>query len=100
MTFNPDIVYMKSLFAQVVRDGDSAVIWHSLFGYPKVVPAETLEFLESFSVSRMACSQLSDELTSENQEAIEELLRCYFLVPEDFDDRAFLKERMREREAM
>jgi len=98
MALNPSVAYVRSSFVQVVRDGDSAVIWHSLFGYPKVVPAETLEFLESFSMPKTICSQLGDELVDEDKEAIEELLRCYFLVPEDFDDRAFLGERMRERE--
>ena len=99
MAFKLDVVYMKSPFVQVVRNGDFAVIWHSLFGYPKVVPAETLEFLESFSEPTTIHSILGDELTDEDQEAIEELLRCYFLVPENFDDRAFLEARMREREA-
>jgi len=99
MAFDLEKRYKKSPFVKIVQDGDFAVIWHSLFGYPKIVPVETLEFLESFSVSRTIRSQLGDELTSEDQEAIEELLRCYFLVPEEFDDRAFLEEKMRTREA-
>ena len=98
MAFNFNVVYMKSSFVQAVRDGDSVVIWHSLFGYPKVVPIETLEFIESFSEPTTIRSRLGDKLIKEDREAIEELLRCYFLVPEDFDDRAFLEERMRERE--
>lgn len=99
MAFNLNTTYVKSRFAQVVQENGSAVIWHSLFGYPKVVPIETLEFLGSFSEPATIRSRLGDELTDEDQEAIEELLRCYFLVPEDFDDRAFLEEKMREREA-
>jgi uncharacterized protein len=98
MALDLNIAYVKSPFVQVVQNGDSAVIWHSLFGYPKIVPVETLEFLESFSTPKTICSQLGDELTSEDQEAIEELLRSYFLVPEDFDERAFLEERMQDRE--
>ena len=86
MAFKLDVVYMKSPFVQVVRNGDSAVIWHSLFGYPKVVPAETLEFLDSFSESASIRSRFGDELTDEDREAIGELLRCYFLVPKDFED--------------
>jgi sulfatase maturation enzyme AslB (radical SAM superfamily) len=99
MVLNLNVAYVKSLFVQVVQNSDFAVIWHSLFGYPKIISVETLEFIEFFSVSRTMCSQFDDELTSEDQEAIEELLRCYFLVPEDFDDRAFLKGKMRTREA-
>lgn len=99
MALNLNTAYVKSPFMQVVRDGDSAVIWHSLFGYPKVVSVETLEFLESFSESTTIYSQLGDELNDGEQEMIEELLRCYFLVPEGFSDRMFLEEKMREREA-
>ena len=98
MVFNFNITYLKSPFVQVVRDGDSAVIWHSLFGHPKVVSVETLEFLELFSEPTTILSRIGDELTDEDRGAIEELLRSYFLVPEDFNDRAFLRERMRERE--
>ena len=98
MALNPTASYMKSPFVQVVQNGDSTVIWHSLFGYPRVVPIETLDFLESFSEPTTISSRLGDKLTEEDQEAIEELLRCYFLVPENFDDRVFLEEKMRERE--
>jgi uncharacterized protein len=96
MALNPNVVYTKSPFVQAVRDGDSAVIWHSLFGYPKVIPLETLEFLESFSEPATIRSRVGNELTDEDQGAIEEFLQCYFLVPENFDDRAFLEERMRD----
>lgn len=99
MALNPDTTYVKSPFMQVVQNGDSAVIWHSLFGYPKVIPVETLEFLDSFSTPKTIRSQFDDGLTSENQKAIEELLRCYFLVPKDFDDRAFLEEKIQTCEA-
>lgn len=98
MAFELDVRYKKSSFVQVVQEGDSAVLWHSLFGYPKIVSAETLEFIERFSDPKPIRSQLGDELVDDDREAIEELLRCYFLVPEDFNDRTFLEEKMRERE--
>ena len=99
MALNFSTAYVKSPFVQVVRDGDSVLIWHSLFGYPKVVSVETLEFFESFSEPVTIRSLFGDELTHEDREAIEELIRCYILVLEDFNDRAFLEEKMREREA-
>ncbi len=98
MKFDPNDIYVKSSFLQVVRDNDFAVIWHSLFGYPKIVSIETLKFLESFSIQKTICSQLDNELISENKEEIEELLQCYFLVPKNFDDRTFLEEKMQKRE--
>lgn len=99
MAFDLDKYYKKSPFVQVVRDGEYAVIWHSLFGYPKIVSVETLEFLHSFSELTTIHSKLGDQINDEDQKMLEELLRCYFLVPSDFDDRAFLEEKMREREA-
>ncbi len=91
MTLCLNVAYRMSPFVQVVRDGGFAVIWHSLFGCPKVVPVETLEFLKSFSEPTTIGSRLGVELTEEDNAAIEELLRCYLLVPENFDDRAFLE---------
>lgn len=99
MALNSNTAYVKSSFMQVVRDGDSAVIWHSLFGYPKIVSIETLEFIESFSEPKTILSQFGDEPNDEDREMIEELIRCYFLVQENFNDRVFLEEKMREREA-
>lgn len=78
MAFNPNVAYTKSSFVRVVRDGDSAVIWHSLFGYPKVVPVETLEFLESFSEPTTIRSRIGDELTEEDREAIVVSLFYFF----------------------
>lgn len=95
---NLSITYKKSPFVQVVRDGDSAVIWHSLFGYPKIVPVETLEFLETFVEPAAIGSCLGEELSDEDRKVVEELIRCYFLVPKGFDDRAFLEGEMRRRE--
>lgn len=34
-------------FLQSVRRGGQAIIWHSIFGNPKIVPESTLSFLES-----------------------------------------------------
>ena len=99
MALNLHRQYKKSPFVQVVREGDSAVIWHSLFGYPKIVSVETLEFLDGFSTPKLIRDGLDDELTDDDRKAIEDLLCFYFLVPVDFNDRVFLEERMREREA-
>ena len=98
MELNSSIAYVKSPFMQVIRGSDSVIIWHSLFGYPKIISIETFEFIESFSEPTIICSQPDNELTNEDWDAIKELLQCYFFVPENFDDRAFLKKKMMERE--
>lgn len=98
MALNFDIAYIKSPFMQVIRNGDSAVVWHSLFGYPRILPIETLDFLGLFLEPTTIRSWVGNELTDEDREAIEEFLRCRLLIPEDFDDRVFLEKQMRERE--
>ncbi|MBI1952428.1 radical SAM protein [Candidatus Saccharibacteria bacterium] len=92
-------LFIKSRFLQFVQEGDSAVIWHSLFGYPMIVSTETLGFLSSFSEPAPIEDRFDDEMTFEDEQAVEELKRCFFLVPDDFDERAYLEEQMRKREA-
>ena len=41
-------VLIKSQFIQIVKGKDKAIIWHSLFGNPKIVSKETLDFLDLF----------------------------------------------------
>jgi len=94
MRLNLDTFYVKSPHMQVVQKGDNAVIWHSLFGYPKVISVETLNFLNSFSEATKISSRLSNDLSKESKKVPHELFRCHFLVPVNFDDRAFLERRM------
>ncbi|HVX58108.1 MAG TPA: radical SAM protein [Candidatus Saccharimonadales bacterium] len=88
----------KSEFVQVVQEGESAIIWHSLFGHPKVVTTDVVEFLDGFSEPSTLREQLG-EVSADEAEALSELVEGFFLVPPDFSDRAFLEARMREREA-
>jgi uncharacterized protein len=91
-------IFLKSLFVQSIVDGSFAVIWHSLFGHPKIISIETLEFLDSFTAPRKL-ELTSGEASIEDQEAMAELVAGYFLVPQGFDDRAFLGQEMQGREA-
>lgn len=101
MNFDFDRVCVKSPFLQVVQNGDRAVIWHSLFGYPNIVTGETLRFLDLFRTPQTLCSQMrkGEEFDEEELQVIEELFRRSFLVSPGVDERAILKERMRAREA-
>lgn len=98
MQIDRELTLTKSRFVQAVADGDTTVIWHSLFGNPKVVSRETLEFLDEFRVPKALCDALDEEADDSQMEAIRELLDAFFLVPQGFDERAFLAEKMRERE--
>ncbi len=97
-TLNLDTTYVKSSFIQIVRDKNSAVIWHSLYSYPKIVSVETLDFLELFSKPVLIRNIFGNELIKDDLSAVEELVKCYFIVPQDFNEREFLEKKMRERE--
>ena len=84
---------------QVIQDDDKAVIWHSLFGYPKVVSSETLFFLNAFTKSKKLHSVLDEyEFNDRDMSVINELVDGYYLISDSFDERAFLAKRMKARE--
>jgi sulfatase maturation enzyme AslB (radical SAM superfamily) len=74
------------------------VIWHASFGNPKVISRETMEFIDEFREPKTLCDLLDDEADENQVEPIQELLNGFFLIPQGFDERAFLAEKMRERE--
>ena len=92
-----DLALQKSQFIQVLQDGGHAIIWHSLFGRPRVVTDDTLRFLEMFSQPR-SLSSLRDEydVTEGVTAVVSDLQQNSFLVPNGFDERAFLAQQMQE----
>ena len=88
-------VLIKSQFIQIVKGKDKAIIWHSLFGNPKIVSKETLDFLDLFSKPHQLCSVLEKYYFEENvEESIQDLIENYYLVQKDFDEREFLAKHM------
>ena len=74
-------VLIKSQFIQIVKGKDKAIIWHSLFGNPKIVSKETLDFLDLFSKPHQLCSVLEKYYFEENvEESIQDLIENYYLV--------------------
>lgn len=90
--------FRKSEFVQAVMRDESVVIWHSLFGHPLVVSAETFEFLGLFTSPRTLDSIKEEyELDEEASKVISDLRERFFLVPEDLDERTLLESEMRKR---
>jgi sulfatase maturation enzyme AslB (radical SAM superfamily) len=87
---NTDQKLVKSCYLQTCRGENSAVIWHSLYGNPKIVSLETLQFIEGMSEG-MSIAALGSEMTEEDRCALDELRRCYFVVSPDFDEREYLR---------
>lgn len=91
-------VFEKSPFAQIVRDGNgSAVLWHSLFGRPKIVSLETVDFLNQFIPAKSIEEVCEGGIGEENNTALKELLDCGYLVPQGYNEREFLAQKMQER---
>lgn len=99
MLITKDEVLIKSQFVQIVKVKDKAIIWHSLFGNPKVISKETLDFLDYFSQPIKPSSVLSDyDFEKNDEESIQDLITNYYLVRKDFNEREFLAKHMKERE--
>jgi len=99
MLVTKDEVLIKSQFVRAVRDKDKAVIWHSLFGNPKIVSEETMVLLDFFSNPHSLSSFLIEYDVGENgEEVIQDLIASHHLIPKDFDERKFLTKHTQERE--
>lgn len=98
MPINRNLAYKVSSFMQIVRDGDLMVIWHSLFGNPKIVSVMTINFIEQFRQPTAFNAVIGDDATQEDIDSISDLVESYFLIPEGFDEREFLGAHMRNRE--
>lgn len=99
MKIDKQATFIRSRFTQVVQEGDQAIIWHSLFGNPKIVSRETLEFLDHFEAPQSLGVISGDgDIDSGQWSAVQELIDGYYLIPKGFDERAFLAEGMRKRE--
>lgn len=96
--FDLDKILVKSKFLQIVQNTNTAVIWHSLFGFPQIVSNETIEFINGFLEPITVRSKLGDKPTAEEMDVVNNILNCYFLIPKNFDEREYLTEIIEERE--
>lgn len=81
----------KSDYIQMVSYSEQIVIWHSLFGRPKVVTKGVLEVLDVFLLP-MTLEQFFEDYEMEESERIiiQQFANDFFLVPVDFDERNLL----------
>ena len=91
MSITKDETLTKSQFIQIIKGRDNTIIWHSLFGNPKIVSTEILTFLEIFSHPRQLSSVLEEyDCDENNKKAIQDLIASYHLIPKNFNEREFL----------
>lgn len=73
------------------------MIWHSLFGYPQIVTTPTLKFLNEFSNPKNL-QKVIINYDPKSYAYVDDLVRWYFLVPKNFDERAWLAKKMQKQE--
>jgi uncharacterized protein len=90
---------VKSGFIQIIKDNEDIIIWHSLFGSPKVISLEAQDFLNLFTSPRTLNSIYEEyELEVADEDFIKEMIAAYYLIPEGFDERNLLAEKIKSRE--
>jgi len=98
MIANHDQLLIKSSFLQKVGKDNEHIIWHSLFGYPKIITRTTLRLINLFKKPRSINSALSEYEIKDGINSLQQLVSCYCLIPVEFDERALLEEKRKERE--
>lgn len=89
--------YRKSPHLQCVDNGSNAIIWHSLFGFPRIVPRSVVSFLTNFETPQ-SLHDYWNKATDSAKQGIEDLVTCHFLSPTELDERQLLAQAMHERE--
>ncbi len=84
---------VKSSYLQYVQHEESLIVWHSLFGNPKIIGIETWEFINSFVEPATVLDVFDAEDATEQQGVIQELVEAHFLIKPGMDERKLLRER-------
>lgn len=96
MHINKEIPLIRSGFVQIIKCDDRAIIWHSLFGKPKIISGEVQKLLEIFVVPKTLDSFYDEYELSRNEKVyLEELITDHYLIPEGFNERIFLAKKMK-----
>jgi len=94
MSIDKERPLIKSKFIQMIHDRDRIIIWHSLFGEPKIISRGMQEFLGFFTAFRTLRSVYNDyDLSRADKKHIEKMIASHYLVPRGFDERSILIER-------
>ncbi len=98
-TLDKEVLLCKSHFIQTIRGEEGYVIWHSLFGNPRIVSEEVLEFLNLFGTPHTLNNVIDADNTDDVQMTIiKDLISDNYLVSQGLDERRFLAKKMAERE--
>src|SRR3989344_4526787 len=78
----------------VIPDGESgmAMVYHTLYGNPRIVNRERLQFLELFK-QPITVAEVVQQCEGEPEDVVNEFIAIYFLVQPDFDEKEWLREK-------
>lgn len=94
MNINKTVSLVKSSFVQTIKKGKDVIIWHSLFGFPKIISLEAQKFLDLFTTPKtLQFLNREYELSVADKRFIKEMMVAYYLIPKDFDERNFLEKK-------
>mgnify|MGYP000855953757 CR=1 FL=1 len=94
MNIDKDTLFVRSDFVQTIRKGNDVIIWHSLFGFPKVISPEAQKFLNLFIVPKTLRSIYGEyDLSIADRKFIKEMITAYYLIPKNFDERNFMEKK-------
>ncbi len=93
--------YVLSSYVRFVHDNISGqvMVFHSLFGNPRVVNGEGLRFLNLFK-QPMAIKEISELCDEDSMDTIREFTKIFFLVEPDFNERKFLEDKKEQQLAL
>lgn len=81
----------KSGYLQSVKIKDMQVVWHSLFGYPQIMNNNSMELLNRFNIPTTANKIIAAGGFEKIKKNIKSLRSCYFIIPENFNERGLLE---------
>lgn len=86
-----------SNYVNIIKDNlDQVIIYHSLFGNIHSIPSNALQLLSSFQ-NPIHAEEFNDRFNQAEIELIEKLVSLYFIVPENFDERAITEVELKRR---
>ena len=88
-----DRIYKLSSYVRTVLDSESgaAMVYHSLYGNPRIVNREGLDFLSLFK-NPITISRALDDCDGDPSDVINEFSEIFFLIEPGFDEKKFLQQ--------
>lgn len=86
--------YQLSPNVRIISDSESemAMVYHTLYGNPRIVNDEGVRFLDLFKQSAIA-EEISEICDDNPSDTIQEFAEIFFLVEPGFDEKKFLREK-------